>query len=260
MKPYFDDGTVSLYLADSMDEELPHANLVVTDPPYGSTSLEWDRWPNGWPAKVAGTVMPSVSKVANSMWVFGTLRQFVEHAADFAGWKMSQDVVWEKHNGSAFQNDRFRRVHESVVHWYRGDWAGIYREPQYENTATKKTLRHKCRPPHTGEIGNGAYQSQDGGPRMQTSVLYASSMHGAAIHPTQKPVAVLVPLIQYACPPGGTVLDPFAGSGSTLVAARLCGRRAIGYEINEQYAEAAARRLSQIELSLITLPTQTPRL
>ncbi|WP_119731794.1 site-specific DNA-methyltransferase [Thermomonospora amylolytica] len=71
-----------------------------------------------------------------------------------------------------------------------------------------------------------------------------------AIHPTQKPLGILTPLIEYACPPGGTVLDPFVGSGSTLEAARLTGRRAIGIELHEPYAEAAARRLAQAPLEL----------
>jgi site-specific DNA-methyltransferase (adenine-specific) len=70
-------------------------------------------------------------------------------------------------------------------------------------------------------------------------------MHGRALHPTEKPIGILDPLIRYACPTGGLVLDPFAGSGSTLDAARQAGRRAIGIEGDEKYAEAAAKRLSQ---------------
>ena len=86
-------------------------------------------------------------------------------------------------------------------------------------------------------------------PGRRRSVISARSCHGTAVHPTQKPVAVLGPLIEYSCPPGGMILDPFAGSGSTLVAARDLGRKAIGIEANEEYCEAAAKRLEQMVLN-----------
>ena len=70
------------------------------------------------------------------------------------------------------------------------------------------------------------------------------------IHPTEKPVGILDPLITYACPLGGLVVDPFAGSGSTLDAARCSGRRAVGIEADERYIELAARRLSQATLTM----------
>jgi site-specific DNA-methyltransferase (adenine-specific) len=72
-------------------------------------------------------------------------------------------------------------------------------------------------------------------------------MHGRAINETEKPVPLLEPLVAYACPPGGTVLDLFAGSCSTLVAVRHLGqgRKAVGFEVREEQCEAAARRLSQ---------------
>ena len=77
------------------------------------------------------------------------------------------------------------------------------------------------------------------------SIIFARSMHGKAINETEKPVPLLEPLISYGCPPGGTVLDLFAGSGSTLAAARNLGRKGVGYELREEQAEATARRLSQ---------------
>lgn len=240
--PYFEDESVTLYLGDALAllPTLASVDVVVTDPPYGETSLWWDTRVSGWLG-----LLP-----ASSLWCFGSLRSFVGTGREFSdsGWQLSQDIIWEKHNGSSFHADRFKRVHEVAAHFYRGQWADIYHEPPKTLDATKRTLRRKHRPPHTGHIEASAYASEDGGPRLMRSVLYVRSAHGHAVHPTQKPEGIIRPLIEYACPPGGIVLDPFAGSGSTGLAARQLGRRAILIEQDETYAEAAAKRLSQMEL------------
>jgi site-specific DNA-methyltransferase (adenine-specific) len=67
---------------------------------------------------------------------------------------------------------------------------------------------------------------------------------GNKLHPTQKPLSVLLPLIETFSRPGGLVLDPFAGSGSTLLAAKALGRAWLGIELDARYHEAASRRLS----------------
>ncbi len=71
-------------------------------------------------------------------------------------------------------------------------------------------------------------------------------------HPTEKPVDVLRQLIESSSVMGETVYDPFAGSGSTLIAAALEGRKAIGVEIEERYCEAAAKRF-ELELPALDL-------
>jgi site-specific DNA-methyltransferase (adenine-specific) len=248
VKPYFDDGAVSLYVGD-MREVVPAlgvtADCVIADPPYGETSLDWDRWPDGW--------LDVAADAARSLWCFGSLRMYLEHHDEFKSrrhrdrltWRLSQDIIWEKHNGSGSAKDRFKRVHEQPTHWYRGPWAGIYHETPTTADATARTVRRKHRPPHWGDIGASAYESEDGGPRLMRSVIYARSMHGRAIHKTQKPGALLEPMITYACPPGGLIIEAFAGSGSALMIVKQTGRRGIGIELREEQAEQSALWLSQ---------------
>lgn len=254
LEPYFDDGTVTLYLGDCR-EVLPELNIaadaIVTDPPYGETSLEWDRWPVGW--------LASARSVSSSMWCFGGLRMFMAHAGEFAtsGWRLSHDVVgededvdvvWKKHNPSGPNADRFRRIHEQAAFFYGGRWSTIYREPQRVFSGVREPDR-VVKQGAKESAQRGSYRTgswRDDGTRLLTSVIPARSMHRrGAIHPTEKPVELLDPLIRYSCPPSGLILDLFAGSGSTLDAARRAGRRAIGIEGFEPYAEAAAKRLSR---------------
>lgn len=240
-EPYWSDGHAALYLGD-MREILPaldlKADCLIVDPPYGETSLAWDRWPDGWPTLAAQTTA--------SMWCFGSMRMLLEHRAEFEGWKLSQDIVWEKSNGSGFARDRFRRVHEIATHWYRGDWRDIHHDtPRTAYSGPDKSARGSAnRAAHTGTVGSHAYV--DDGTRLARSVIKAGAVRYQRRHPTEKPIELLTPLIEYACPVGGLVLDPFAGSASTLDAARMLGRRAIGIEADERYCEAAAHRLSTL--------------
>lgn len=222
-------------------------DACITDPPYGDTSLDWDERCTGWIPEIARVLKPSAS-----IWVFGSMRFLAPMFNDMkaAGFVYSQDIVWEKQNGTGFHADRFRRVHEHAVLFYRGAWADVHHETQYTNDATAKVVRRKTRPTHTGHIATGHYVSEDGGPRMQRSVIQARNEHGRAIHPTQKPLELLVPLIRYSVPIGGSVIDPFAGSGSTVCAAYIEGREAVGIERSSDYAAMARDRLTLMSVDL----------
>ena len=239
--PYYADESVTLYHGD-FREVLPELDLqpdlVIADPPYGETSLEWDRWPDGWPSVVANH--------ARSMWCFGSMRMFLERRDEFSDWSMSQDLVWEKHNGSSLHSDRFKRVHENAIHWYRGPWADIHHDTPTTPDAVARAVRKKARPAQwIGATGENIYRSEDGGPRLARSVLYARSMHGRAINETEKPVEFLEYLLRYGAPRGGLIVDVFAGSASTGVAARHLGMKAVLFEKRKSQCEAAARRLDQ---------------
>jgi site-specific DNA-methyltransferase (adenine-specific) len=243
MKPYYQDANVTLYHGDCRELALSlgvKGDCVFADPPYGETSLEWDRWPTDWPDFAA--------QIAPQMWCFGSTRMFMQRATQFSQWQLAQDVVWEKHNGSSPGKERFRRVHELALHFYRGEWASIHKEQQFTNDATARTVRRKARPPQWGDIGAHHYTSEDGGPRQMTSVIYARSCHGYAVNETQKPEELVMPLVRYSVPGGGLLVSLFAGSGTDLIVARKTGRRAIGFEVRESQCETAALRLSQLEL------------
>ena len=97
-----------------------------------------------------------------------------------------------------------------------------------------------------------------------TSAPYSSTWRPISKRETEKPASLLEPLIAYGCPPGGVVLDLFAGSCSTGVAAKRTGRRAVLYELREEQAELAAEikvekaraDLKSAEAELATLRAQ----
>lgn len=238
MKTFYEHAGIAIYHGDCR-ELLPQlaidVDVTVCDPPTGETALEWDRWPDGWVESLPGS----------SLWCFGTLRMFRAHFQDFESWKLAQDIVWEKHNGTGMMADRFRRVHEQIAHFYRGKWSAVFHEAQKTFDATARTIRRKQKPSHWSKIKSGYFVATDGGPRLMRSVLRVRSEHGKAENETQKPLGILRPILAYSCPKSGLVLDPMCGAGSTLVASKSLGLRAIGIDVRESQCEIAAKRLAQ---------------
>lgn len=241
--PYYADDSVTLYLGDAREvlpvlaDAGPVADACVADPPYGQTALAWDRWPTGWPAVVAAALPP-----ITSMWCFGSLRMFLDRHQDFAGWRLGEDVVWEKHNGSgAGDGTRHLRVHESVVRFYRGPWGDVSTPLAREATAgDEKHVRSRQSGEHRGAYAARGYA--DDGLRQPRSVRKYPSVRGMGRNETEKPLGLVAELVSALVPPGGIVLDPTAGSGTTGDAARQTGRRAVLVEIREDQCEKAARR------------------
>jgi DNA modification methylase len=113
--------------------------------------------------------------------------------------------------------------------------------------STHETIRFAVRAADKGPVsarrGNGAARLRQG------SVIECPTRANLR-HPTEKPVALLRRLVEASSLFGDLVLDPFAGSGSTLVAALVEGRRAVGVEISEHYCEIAAERLRGVERAI----------
>lgn len=240
LRPYYAERGVKLFHGDMREVTplLATVACIVTDPPYEETPLGWDRWPQSWPTLVATRLAPT-----GSLWCFGSLRLFMRRASEFAAWRFAEDLVWEKPNGSGFAKDRLRRVHELVGHFYLKDasWPKVYKDVQ-RTPSPRAGERINLSGKHK-HMGARVQQSYTYDTRLARSVQRFATCHGYAEHPTQKPLDLLRFLIRTSAPPASTVFDPFAGSGSTLLAARAEGRLAVGIEADEASCEIAARRL-----------------
>jgi site-specific DNA-methyltransferase (adenine-specific) len=107
---------------------------------------------------------------------------------------------------------------------------------RYTSSTRYVRYQHECA--HLLAKGNPRY------PQDTIGDVIDWSYSGNKLHPTQKPLSVLLPLIETFCSEQGTVLDPFAGSGSTLFAAKSLGRSYIGIELDAKYHTIASRRLA----------------
>lgn len=157
--------------------------------------------------------------------------------------------IWEKSRAFGFANSHRMpmRAHEVILVLYRA-------LPTY-NAKPIDSQRGMCYR-RNGGTPSKLYSHAlvptpciSDGSRFPRDVLrYATPVGTARFHPTQKPVDLLSMLIEQYTQPGELVLDPFAGSGSTLKAAQLTGRRAIGIEMDEEYCRRARIWLDSAEL------------
>jgi len=211
----------------------PLFRLAIVDPPYLQTSLSWDRdfdWLN---------LLGDVMQRSSSFWVFGSFKSLlrVTSRASAAGWKLAQDVVWEKQNGSRPTWDRFRPVHELVLQFYRGPWAQIPTNKVVTRGAKPKSFLRTASPPHTGEFGASSYEVGD--ERWVRSVMRFRNLNRSGRHPTQKPAQLISNLIKHSSHKGDWVLDPCCGSGVSVVEAERLERIAVGVEKEPGYVLGA---------------------
>lgn len=228
--PYYSDESVTLYHGDSREylPTLPDQSVdcVITDPPYterthknatSNKAGERDHalsGPRGFTSITDADLRWLVVEMGRVTrgWVVSTLDY--KHAVAFdvappSGLKVQRLGVWVKTNPTPqITGDRPAQGWESIAYMHRAD------------------KRSKW----------------NGGGRHGNFITPIAPPEG---HPTAKPLPMVADWVRLFTNPGDTVLDPFAGSGTTLRAAKDEGRRAIGVELDERYCEVIARRLSQ---------------
>lgn len=244
------DGHSRLVQGDCLEllAELPEDSVdcIWTDPPYllsndGITCVagrmvkvnkgEWDRsrgvdldheFNRTWLAACQRVLKPS-----GTIWVSGTLHVYlsVGMALQQLGFRILNDIVWEKPAPPPNLGCRCFTHSSEILLW-----------------ATKAKKGAKAR--YT--FNYAAMKAENGGKQMKniwrlSTPSAEEKRHGK--HPTQKPVALIARCLRASTNPGDLVVDPFAGSGSTGVAALKLGRRFIGFEREHYFAGLARQRL-----------------
>lgn len=228
MKPYYQDDLVTLYHGDARDWT-GQADVLITDPPYGvnlvtktSDYRQSEAFDNGTSLRASVLYQDDPEHVRDLIeTVIPRLLAMTDRALIFPGTRMLWAYPEAAAVGAVFMPN------------------GAGRSPWGFQT-THPILFYGKDPflaDGKGSRPNGFRDEQPNRERIN--------------HPCPKPLAWMRWAVARASREGETVLDPFAGSGTTLVAAKALGRRAIGIEIEERYCETAATRCSQEVLGLL---------
>jgi len=227
MKPYYEQDGITIYHADCLEvlPTLSQVGLIVTDPPYTfglSSTMQRASKAGGWhdlmnSARFLTDVLVQCKKSLcgnGAAWVFNSWRSFpvMARASYEADWPILSLLIWDKQGIGAAGTVGLRPTYEASCLFTLGNY-------RISNRSTPDIWRE---PWHTIKPSG---------------------------HPAEKPVALLRRMI-HAGTFVGSVVDPFMGSGSTLVAAKEAGHRAVGIELEERWCEVAARRLEQQVLGL----------
>lgn len=220
MTIYYEDEWVTLYQGDCREvTEWLKADVLVTDPPYG----------------IDGSLSASYKGKKRAAGFTPVHDRAVTWDADLEARDAALALWGEDKPAAVFASPKrmdappFKPRQVPLI-WDKGELVGM------------GDLTFPWRVNYELIYVRGAFA----GRRTSTAVLrYALSNKAASRegHPTPKPVGLMGELVTKA--PPGVIADPFSGSGSTLVAAKQWGRRAIGVELDERYCEIAAKRLAQ---------------
>lgn len=242
---YYSDKEITLYNA-KYQEILPtikssSIDLLLTDPPFAITNLEWDKpvdWSFFW------NEVHRLCKPKTPMVLFAS-GKFVNQLINTNLKNYRYELIWEKNMAVGFlsANQRPLRAHENILFFSQ-----LFRGSTYNPQMVEGKMHER------GKGGINRAKHYSGAtkfvPKVKTnlyhpvSILRFKNRSGAkSLHPTQKPLDLMEWLVRTYSNRNDIILEPFAGSGSTILAARRNGRKCVAIEQSEEYCEIIAKRL-----------------
>ncbi|EKD28549.1 MAG: hypothetical protein ACD_79C00280G0005 [uncultured bacterium] len=253
-----------LYQGDCIDWlaslESSSVDLVFADPPYNIKKADWDtfesqeqyiEWSIKWISQAS-----RVLKSTGSLYVCGfseILADLKHPASKF--FKHCRWLIWHYKNKANLGND-WGRSHESIIH-FRKSASTKLNIDDIRTPYSAHTLKYPSHPQaETSAYGKGSNRLQDNwtpnpkGAKPKDVIDIPTTCNGMGEktqHPTQKPEELLRKFILASSNAGDLVIDPFSGSGTTLVVAEQLGRRWKGCDFDSQYNLWAIKRLENVQ-------------
>lgn len=222
-------------------------DLLLTDPPYGTTSIPWDTkvdWPRFWEE------VKRVCKM-NAVMVIFAAGKFVNELVNSNPKDYRYELIWEKDQavGHLDANRRPLRAHEQMLIFTRLGFRNSTYNPQKVKGRPHK-IGGKRKPVHYGSQRGGSVESITDLYHPRSVLKYSNKVRGRSLHPTAKPLELVEWLLRSYSNANDIVLDPFCGSGTTLAASMIAGRRGIGCEISLDYCETIKHRLAELMVAI----------
>jgi site-specific DNA-methyltransferase (adenine-specific) len=249
------------------------ADLVFADPPFNigyqydvyddrRAKADYLAWTEQWLAAAARALKPD-----GSLFLAIGDEFVAEHKVrlDALGLTLRNWIVWHYTFGVSCTK-KFNRSHAHILYYVRDPKRYTFNPEAVRVPSARMTTYADRRANPVGKLPDDTWvlrpQESDTHFQPQSDTWFVSRVCGTfkerVDHPCQMPEAVLDRIIRVATNPGGVVLDPFAGSGTTLAVARKLGRRYLGVELSEQYADGVRKRLQMIDFAPEQQPESPP--
>ena len=233
-------NTVTLYMGDCRDilPVISRADITVTSPPY-----------NTLPTSAKASGLHAERKSGVNLWLEKAATGYADQKdeGEYQSW-LNEILAScaDKSEGLVWVNHKIRYREGEAIHPARMIPMPIYSEIIWNRGGSMALNCKRFAPSHEGIWGFGTPHYWDDRNNILMSVwdVPQAQREASNNHPCPYPEGIIRPLIESSCPPGGVVLDPFMGSGTTGVVSVRNGRGFVGIEVEDKWFDLACRRIS----------------